>query len=65
MMLYKLLVKLRRQYGLKQESFDHYTVTSSEETAMITKAPALLLKERHIFGVSSCPRSMIGRDLKL
>jgi hypothetical protein len=55
--VHKLLLKLRRQYSVKQESFDHYTVTSSEETAMLTKFLALLLNEHHLFGVSSHPRS--------
>lgn len=53
--MYKLPVKLPRQYGVKQASFDHYTVTSSEETAKLTKVPALLLKEYGLFGVSSHP----------
>jgi hypothetical protein len=51
--VYKLVVKLRRQNSVKQESFDHYTVTSSEETAMLTKVPVLLLREHCLFGVSS------------
>jgi hypothetical protein len=57
-MLYKLVVKLWRQYSVTQESFDHHTVTSSDETAMLTKVTMLLLKEHRLI------RVVVGRDLK-
>jgi hypothetical protein len=65
-MVYKLVAKLRRQYSVKQESFDHYTVTSSEETAMLTKLPTLLLREqRPVSLVLHLIHVVAGRDLKL
>lgn len=58
-MLYKLVVKLRREYSVIQESFDHHAVTSSDETAVLTKVTTLLLREHRLI------RVVVGRDLKL
>jgi hypothetical protein len=53
MPLYKLVMKLRRQYSDIQESFDHYAVTSSEEAAVLTKVLGMLDAEYHLCGMYS------------